>query len=291
MANKDEMKKWRIKEYLEMPRLLGIVRRFQNTLVNEIDEINVPFGPHRLQQAIYMRPKSGEIKKPFIYYIHGGAWRRGSAETAKYAGYYFARLGYRVILASYRLAPEYTSDSQMSDLKDGLMEAINTGKMFEASLDLENNAYSFDEMIIAGQSAGGHLATLFALTQKCDVKTIGVMNISGPLDLRLCTNMYIFPKLIDYLGDIKYLSRVNPIEYLDQQTYFPKIICFHGDEDGIIEVESAQAFIEKYNEVSDNKGEIVIVHGGHHTDLAGYLLKQHPMVDRMEAWLDEISTY
>jgi epsilon-lactone hydrolase len=81
-----------------------------------------------------------------IFYIHGGAWMMGSANThrAMVSRIAFAS-GVRTLLINYRLAPEHP-------FPEGLDDCI------EAYSWMLTNGFTADKIIIAGDSAGGNLA-------------------------------------------------------------------------------------------------------------------------------------
>ena len=111
------------------------------------------------------RPKAalesnGSLKKlPVIVSVHGGAWVYGDKDRYQFYCMRLAQHGFAVINFSYRLAPETKFPSSMED----------TEAVFQW---LCNNAeeYGFDtsNVFAAGDSAGGHLLSLYtdAITNK-----------------------------------------------------------------------------------------------------------------------------
>ncbi len=118
---------------------------------------DLSYGPGGVAHALDIyRPHFGERPLPVVLYLHGGGFRILSKDTHWMMGIGFARAGYLVVNANYRLAPRYPFPSAVED----------------AALCLEwvwdnIEAYGGDpsRVIVAGESAGGNLAT--ALTVAC----------------------------------------------------------------------------------------------------------------------------
>lgn len=114
---------------------------------------------HPLLLDIY-QPEDGNGPRPLIIWVHGGAWRAGSKESVP-----IGRMldhGFAIASVEYRLSPVAAFPAQIHDLKAAIrFLRANAGE------------YGFDaeRFIIAGASAGGHLAAL-----------VGVSNGSGPLE-------------------------------------------------------------------------------------------------------------
>lgn len=117
----------------------------------------------------------GAPEAPVIYYLHGGGYIAGSLND----GYrsYIARLakfsGLRVFAIEYRLAPE---NPYPAALEDSL-----------TAFDWLLNEVSLDQIVIAGDSAGGNLtlATLLVLKQSEVDMPVGAVLISPWLDMTL----------------------------------------------------------------------------------------------------------
>jgi acetyl esterase/lipase len=110
---------------------------------------------------IYQKDEDGSAKKkapkPVMLYIHGGGW----ATCDKWMSmlpviYRVASEGIVVVSVNYRLAPEYKFPTMLHDAK----RAIVWAKKHIAEYGGDPNC-----IIIGGESAGGHLSSLCALSQ------------------------------------------------------------------------------------------------------------------------------
>ncbi len=88
-----------------------------------------------------------------IVWVHGGAWRSGSRADVDLRG--LTALGWAVASVDYRLSPQARFPAQIHDLK----AAVRYLRARAAELGLPA-----DRFVIAGSSAGAHLAALVGVT-------------------------------------------------------------------------------------------------------------------------------
>lgn len=117
---------------------------------------DVPYreGGHAHHLADLWRPRERQGPLPVVLYIHGGRFARLSKDTHWIFNLVFARRGYLVMSVNYRLAPQHRFPAAIEDVCD-------------AWRWLHLNAAQYggdpDRMIVAGESAGGNLATALTL--------------------------------------------------------------------------------------------------------------------------------
>lgn len=106
----------------------------------------------RLLLDVY-QPKGGEELRPLIVWVHGGAWRAGSKESVP-----IERMldhGFAIASVEYRLSPVARFPAQVHDIK----AAIRFLRANAERYDLDPKRF-----VVAGASAGGHLAALVGLS-------------------------------------------------------------------------------------------------------------------------------
>jgi acetyl esterase/lipase len=107
-----------------------------------------------LQGDLYL-PK-GAKAAPALVAVHGGGWVQGARSAFQYWGPYLAARGYAVFAISYRLATKGKMFPQaVQDVLAGVQ--FVRGKAGELGIDQERIG-------LLGASAGGHLASLAALS-------------------------------------------------------------------------------------------------------------------------------
>lgn len=120
---------------------------------------DLAYGPHRLQRCNVFAP-AGARGAPVLVFWHGGGWTHGYRDWITFMAAPVVARGIVLVAPSYRLAPEHP-------LPAGFDDAL----ALLAWLQHEAPAWGGapDRLLLAGHSAGGHLATLAAL--RSDART------------------------------------------------------------------------------------------------------------------------
>jgi acetyl esterase/lipase len=125
---------------------------------------------------------AAEPPLPVIVWLHGGGWRFGDRRLGPDLTRYYAERGFAMVSIDYRLSDVAIFPAPLDDVKAAVQWVR------------ENAAqYGFDANNIGlwGSSAGGHLATLAALT---GVGVRAVVNGYGPVDfLRMDADRALLP--------------------------------------------------------------------------------------------------
>lgn len=189
---------------------------------------------------------------PLIIWLHGGGWILGSKRQDVFVRH-FPQYGYAIASIEYRLAQHEPFPAQIRDVRTAAWWLHKNAK----DLDLDPSKF-----VVAGQSAGGHLALLLGLTQGEKKKGWGpilpketikaVAALYPPTDLlRLvppgARDNPIHPVAI-LLGDkvnkrIKLAKQASPINHISPGD--PPTLLFHGSEDPIVPIEQSEVMARK----------------------------------------------
>jgi acetyl esterase/lipase len=185
----------------------------------------IAYGPnprHRLDLYAPRRPASWV---PVLFFIYGGGWNSGRRQEYSGIGRTFAKLGFLVAVADYRVFPEVRFPGFMDDA--GL--AANW-------LMAHAGEYGGDpsRFVLAGQSAGAYNAMMLALQPERfgapDLKPRigGVVGLAGPYDF--------FPfdvkESIDAFGEAADPELTQPINLVTAAA--PPMFLAHGDLDRVV---------------------------------------------------------
>jgi acetyl esterase/lipase len=101
-------------------------------------------------------PESSEATLPLIILVHGGAWTAGDKGNVSAIAQFLSAQGFVVVNMNYRLLPEFSYPAPLEDFQL-LLQWISQNAL----------QYRIDTARIgmSGHSAGGHLISLYALTQ------------------------------------------------------------------------------------------------------------------------------
>jgi acetyl esterase/lipase len=193
-----------------------------------------------------------------IVWLHGGAWRAGSRAGVDLKG--MTALGWAVASVDYRLSTEARFPAQIHDIK----AAIRFLRSHATDYDYPANMF-----VIAGSSAGGHLAALVGVTNglaslegtvgdnpgvSSDVQAI--VDLYGASDLMTILSQSTphglsmrVPALDLLLGGqpdkVPELARLaSPVFQLDAQD--PPLYLTHGDKDPQLPIEQSHEFAAAY---------------------------------------------
>ncbi|WP_420037077.1 alpha/beta hydrolase fold domain-containing protein [Streptomyces sp. cg28] len=139
----------------------------------------VPDGARPLELDLWLPGTPGPA--PLVLFVHGGAWRRGLRDdmgvtTRTWEPGPFERIaaaGLAVACADYRLSGEATFPAPLEDLR----AALRWLGVRAAELGVDPA-----RTVVWGESAGGHLAALLALTHR-EPRLAGAVVWYGPADL------------------------------------------------------------------------------------------------------------
>jgi acetyl esterase len=128
----------------------------------------------------------GEQPRGVIVYYHGGGWVLGGIDDTDRLGRELARrTGCAVVLAGYRLAPEYRYPTAVQDSQAALQWAAD---------HLRDIAGAPVPLIVAGDSAGGNLAAVVARRARFTGPPIALQVLVCPVtDCDFATTSYADP--------------------------------------------------------------------------------------------------
>lgn len=222
-----------------------------------------------------MRPLS-----PLLIWIHGGAWRSGSKADVPVIE--LRQLGFAIASVDYRLSPVAKFPAQIHDIKQAIAYL---------RLNAEQLAVDPQRFVLAGASAGGHLAALAAVTDgvselnvsqgaeamnsrvQAVVSFYGASNLSTILaqSTPFGINMRV-PALELLLGGVPEqqpeLARLaSPVEHIDAGD--PPLWLYHGDQDPQMPINQSHELVGAYKKVG-LPVELDVVYGAAHGGAAFY---------------------
>lgn len=193
------------------------------------------------------------IKRPVLLHVHGGAWIVGhKKQQAQPLINYMAQQGWLCVDINYRLAPKDRFPACLVDVKTAIVW-------------LKNNiaAYGGDPEFIAitGESAGGHLCALAALTanqpefqpgfEQCDTQVQAAVPLYGIYDFTNTNKARDGVTLDKFLSrcvmpctledDPDYWRKASPLHQVSEKA--PPLFVIQGANDCLALVEEAQTFV------------------------------------------------
>jgi len=225
---------------------------------------NLVYGPLERHRLDVWRLSTTPTDAPVIYYLHGGAWTFGDKrEQGRPMLHEFVRRGWIVVASNYRLAPRFPWPAQIEDA---------TRALGWIKKNIATYGGDPDRVVVAGGSAGGHLASLLTLSSKdptwrpeemsdvTDWSVRGVLSFYGVLEMtgdeahwhglgrgiRLLLERRVVQ--LPYEGNESLYLSLSPYELIRADS--PPFFVVQGVNDTLVEVNVARAFVAKYRSVA-----------------------------------------
>lgn len=247
-----------------------------------------------LKLDIY-HPVDRSQTSPLVIWVHGGAWRSGSREKVPITK--LTEHGFAIASVDYRLSVEADFPAQVHDIKAAIrfLRANATTYQFDP-----------DRFIIAGSSAGGHLAALVGVSNgltalegkvgnregvSSDVQAIvsffGASNLETILSqstphglmVRVPALQMLLSGQPDQVPELAKLA--SPVTHVDRND--PPLLLIHGDQDPQMPINQSHELEGSYR----HEGAIAqfhVVHGGAHGGKGFY---EQEMIERVSRFLSD----
>ena len=262
---------------------VSAAEKMQTNIVRDVLFANV--GDVALKLDLHLPTTSP--RSPIIVWVHGGAWRAGSKSSMPLGKLVDA--GYAVASMDYRLSTQAKFPAQIHDIK----AAIRFVRGHGADWKLPTN-----NIVIAGDSAGGHLAALVGVSNghaelegavgndpKQSSAVQGIISFYGGANLTTILKQSTphglnvrVPALDLLLGGqpeaVPELARLaSPVFHVDRSD--PPLLLLHGDQDPQMPINQAHELMGAYKKLN-LPAHLEVVHGAAHGGAAFF------DADRME---------
>ena len=225
------------------------------------------------------RPWSATAPVPVVMWIHGGGWVSGTKEAAALWAMPFLEMGMAVVNVEYRLAKVAQAPAAIEDCRCALRWIVRNAERLK---------FDTSRIVIAGASAGGHLALMTGMVNvgagfdrgcpvdekirwtgydKSEAKVAAIINWFGITDVNDMLEDGANPRgyAIEWIGNRNDIARVafksSPLTYV--RAGLPPILTIHGDDDKLVPVEHGRrlhAALQKAGATS----ELLILPGAGH---------------------------
>ncbi|KAH6882072.1 Alpha/Beta hydrolase protein [Alternaria rosae] len=282
---------------------------------------------HDIEVGILVPKDIKPGKCPVMVKFHGGGLISGDCLYADWIGAFFIPWVHRtnaiVVLPNYRLIPEHSGADILEDLSD-FWKWFNAGavdKFLNSQPTIKDSGISLDygQTLVTGDSAGGYMALMSALTQprdsfkavfaqypmtnylRCEKVDMffgypappesiiaqhlaavkpGAIVTSGTQPERMGLS-YALAAYGHYLTYFGSDEKMWPIALVEEKKWLPPTWIVHGDADSAVSVEDSKKFVEKCKGLEEGVEVRLEVRSGqeHGFDIAAK--------EDEEAWLKE----
>lgn len=209
--------------------------------------------------------------RPTLLYIYGGGWVNGTKGSVTLAPLPYLERGMNAVVIDYRVADNGLAPAAVEDCRCAFRWVYTHAKQ-----------YGFDtrKIVIAGESAGGHLALITAMLppsagfdNECqqpdeapNLKAAAVVSYSGPTDIAdFLEGPHQYWAALKWFGSnpnrLELARRLSPVNYA--RPGLPPIILVHGDSDPYVPYEHAKRLEEALNGAGV-PNQLITLHGPVH---------------------------
>ncbi|KAG0328892.1 hypothetical protein BGZ99_004204 [Dissophora globulifera] len=246
------------------------------------------------------RPTSAEggDDRPVFVHIHGGGWTGGSKSLTGPLLTELISRQWIVVSVDYRLHSKAGYPSQLIDCKRALRWVKDEIRIFGGNPR---------NVIVGGDSAGGHLAALLALTpnqpeyqpgfEHVDTSVQGCVPQSASFDLvdlknysyhgareRFIKEVTRREGAADSPENIEFLMEHSPL-FRIKESSIPFLVT-HGDLDNLTRVQVARDFAQEFQKKSTAPLSYLEIPGGHHCFHVYPSLRSWSTVTAVAEWLE-----
>ena len=203
--------------------------------VERVDDLSYGPGDHAHRLDLYRRRRRPAGLAPVLVHVHGGSFRRGRrSQDARFLLYRLARRGWVTVSPDYRLLPEGEFPANADDIVDVI------AWLRDHAEDLHIDP---DRIVLAGSSAGAHLAVLATL------RGARVAALAG---------------LYGYYGAQRTGSQIpsDPARYPADDA--PPTLIVHGEADSFVDIAGARRYVEYRRLVSSIPVAFAALPGAQH---------------------------
>lgn len=192
----------------------------------DIEYVETTYPSGAARHAVICALPPGEVPRPAVVFIHGGGWGEGSCDW--YRGWVkeLARRGYPAFTINYTLG---APDAPVSDmpLKD-----------IAAALDWVRRRRGVRRraIFLVGESAGGHLALMTALTHG---EVAGAVAVSPISDAAALWDEKPYVQNLAYSREES--ARLSPMAHVHGNA--PPVCVIHGCRDAVVPIQQTDRFV------------------------------------------------
>lgn len=208
--------------------------------------------------------------KPTLVYIHGGGWLSGTKETRIGFLMPFIQKGWNVVNVEYRLGLG-TAPNAAEDVLKAMQWIAENAETY--GIDKQN-------IVVSGESAGGHLALLAGLVNSKagshpayvgdDLKIKAIIDWFGITDIEKVSTYLSANKpegnyALGWIGQPQKLATISktysPIHYITKNA--PPILSIHGVDDSVVPYSQSVLLHEALDKVG-TQHRLLSLKGGKH---------------------------
>lgn len=199
-------------------------------------------GGRELKADLYRPEGSAVPTRAAVVLVHGGGWMLGEKGMIAPLAAQLAGQGFLAVAVEYRLVREAPWPAQLDDV----VAAVNWVAANAAKLGIDA-----DRIVLAGASAGGHLALMATAALGGRAKVAAVISLFSASELTLDQpapkGKFGAPQLVGPDASEETLRAASPLFQVDGN--FPPVFLLHGGGDWMIDPQASITLYQRLVEL------------------------------------------
>jgi acetyl esterase/lipase len=232
---------------------------------------NLAYGPSTVHRLDVYQPRRRPAGGPILIHFHGGAFRGGRKNLdAQPLVNRLVPLGWVCVSANYRLSPDAVFPDQLVDVKHVIAWVRANARDFGADPG---------QIVVAGSSAGGHLAATAALTPNDPRFQPHFEDLDTTVRAAIC--FYPYPGAIETRGPAS-----SPLDYLTPDA--PPMFIASGTHDTLVIPSDSRHFAASVRAASHYPVVSAELPGAQHCFDLFHSVRFESVVDAVQAFADVV---
>lgn len=233
----------------------------------------IAYGPDERHRLDVYAAAPGDGRAPVCVFLYGGSWRCGSRTGYGFVGAALARRGITTVVPDYRLYPKVRFPAFVED-------AAAACRWIERQPSLAGRP-----LILAGHSAGAHIAALLALDSRyldATMRPAALVGLSGPYafdPVKWRTTAPIF-------ATAAHPDAARPVAHVTPEA--PPALLIHGADDRVVKLWNQRELAAAYRRNGVEVRAIELRGEGHLTTVSAIarpLRWRAPVLDEMVSFI------
>lgn len=237
---------------------------------SDVERRSVSYGPSPSETIELFVPRRGVAPPPLLVFIHGGYWQELSSRESLFPAAACADRGWAFAAVGYPLAPAVTLDEIVAACRSAV--TILRGDARDFGVDARR-------IVLAGSSAGAHLAAMVAIDDTIDVAA--TVLVSGIFELEPLVGTTVNEALgLDAADAIRNSPRRGPID-----GFPPTLLAWGAIETQQFKAQS-QAFAQRLEQAGSVTATLEIAERNHFDVILDLAEPNTPLGDAVASLVD-----
>jgi acetyl esterase/lipase len=216
---------------------------------SKLTKLEFAYGARSRQKLDVYVPKPAPTQpRAVVIFGYGGGYRDGNRDEYAFVGEAFSSLGLITVIYDYRLYPAVSFPTYLEDAALVMRWAVDHARRWNGDAT---------RLILAGHSAGAHIAAMLATNPKY-LRAVGleprdlqlVISLGGGYDFYDFESGFLSKDIAEVMQGVSDPLMTQPIWFLNDHA--PPMLLAHARQDQVLPINQARRFRDKAKAVGAN---------------------------------------